>query len=209
MRARGDTAARRLRLEAGVGWALARFGTVHGLPSYLGAGNRAVQRAVSLSKAAGAEGGLGNGWCLGTAGLLVARCSVADETDLARLRADLLALDRQPLQRDLSLYHGELGRTEAMSVVSATAGTGAASPSLRRRAGLLLDALRRYSDYCGTPGGVPTPGLLGGLSGIGYGLLRLGFPDRVPPVLLLSARLGTTHYGREPTTGISAHSRGE
>jgi lantibiotic modifying enzyme len=171
---------------AGVGWALARFGAVRGEPAYLGAGSRAVRRAVSLADSAP---DLGTGWCRGTAGLLAARCCLADEASRGRLRADLHALGRQPVQRDLSLSHGELGLTEAISVASATAravstqprGT---SPSLRWRAGLVLDALRRRSDYCGTRG-VPTPGLLHGLAGIGYGLLRLGFPSQVPPVLLL------------------------
>jgi lantibiotic modifying enzyme len=171
---------------AGVGWALTRFGAVHGQPAYAGTGRRAVLRAVSLADAAP---DLGAGWCLGTAGLLAARCCLADEASLGRLRADLLAIGRRPVQRDLSLAHGELGLTQAISVASATvhAGPGqpgAASQSLRRRAGLVLDALRRRSDYCGAHG-VPAPGLLHGLAGIGYGLLRLAFPGQVPPVLLL------------------------
>jgi lantibiotic modifying enzyme len=32
---------------------------------------------------------------------------------------------------------------------------------------------------------VDTPGFLTGLAGIGYGLLRLALPDRVPSALLL------------------------
>ncbi|MGW4108391.1 lanthionine synthetase LanC family protein, partial [Streptomyces sp. NPDC004976] len=39
---------------------------------------------------------------------------------------------------------------------------------------------------CATPDHVPSPGLLDGLSGIGYGLLRLAHPGTVPSVLLLS-----------------------
>jgi lantibiotic modifying enzyme len=49
----------------------------------------------------------------------------------------------------------------------------------------VLDAIDRYGPGCGTPGAVSSPGLLNGLAGIGYGLLRLGFGDRVPSVLLL------------------------
>jgi lantibiotic modifying enzyme len=167
---------------AGVGWALARYGSVRGEPAYLRAGSRAVRRAVSLADAAP---GLEAGWCLGTAGLLAARCCLADEASLGRLRSDLLIFCRQPVRRDLSLSHGELGLTEAISVASAAAQAEAMPRSLRWRAGLVLDALRRHSDYFGTPGGVPTPGLLHGLAGIGYGLLRLAFPSQVPPVLLL------------------------
>ncbi|MGH3858012.1 ABC transporter permease subunit, partial [Actinokineospora sp.] len=50
---------------------------------------------------------------------------------------------------------------------------------------VLLDALDRHGPLCGTPGAVSTPGLLSGMAGIGYSLLRLGLPDRVPSVLLL------------------------
>jgi lantibiotic modifying enzyme len=167
---------------AGIGWALARFATVTGDPAYLLAGRRAVRRAVTLAEATQDPA---NGWYTGTAGLLAARCCLSDKASLARLHADLLTLGKNPVLPDLSLCHGELGITEALSVVSVTVGAGASPRWLRQRAGLLLGALRRYPRYCGTPSGVPTPGLLNGLSGIGYGLLRLAFPDQVPPVLLL------------------------
>jgi type 2 lantibiotic biosynthesis protein LanM len=49
---------------------------------------------------------------------------------------------------------------------------------------------------CGTPNEIETPSLMTGLSGIGYGLLRLAAPDRLPPVQLLwppSATSSETH----------------
>jgi lantibiotic modifying enzyme len=81
------------------------------------------------------------------------------------------------------LCHGELGIAEALTLLSTQ--VPAAVAARRRRAGLVLDAIDRYGLGCGTPGGVPTPGLLYGLAGIGYGLLRLGFADLVPSVLVL------------------------
>jgi lantibiotic modifying enzyme len=45
--------------------------------------------------------------------------------------------------------------------------------------------VRRGGWRCGIPGGVETPGLMMGLAGIGYGLLRVGAADRVPSVLAL------------------------
>lgn len=41
--------------------------------------------------------------------------------------------------------------------------------------------------------GVTSPGLLTGLAGVGYGLLRLGFGSRIPSVLLLEPKTGTEH----------------
>ena len=49
----------------------------------------------------------------------------------------------------------------------------------------VLDSVQRVGPTCGTPRGIESPGLLTGLAGIGYGLLRAGFPGDVPSVLLL------------------------
>ncbi len=86
----------------------------------------------------------------------------------------------QPPRADLSLGGGELGVLDALTVL-ADAGDADARRELRRRAGTILDRPL----HCGTPGGVPSPGLLTGLAGIGYGLLRLGFSARVPSLLPL------------------------
>lgn len=117
------------------------------------------------------------GWCTGLAGIAAARASVTDDPETLVQR-----LTDGPPRADLSLCHGELGVAEALIVLH-RAGPGAGA-ALRKRAGLLIGAIDRHGTPCGTPGGVATPGLLAGLAGIGYGLLRLGFPERVPSVLL-------------------------
>ncbi|MEU3197398.1 lanthionine synthetase LanC family protein, partial [Streptomyces sp. NPDC006996] len=55
-----------------------------------------------------------------------------------------------------------------------------------RHAGRALALVEAQNHRCATPDDVPSPGLLDGLSGIGYGLLRLAHPGTVPSVLLLS-----------------------
>ncbi|MEV6938857.1 lanthionine synthetase LanC family protein [Streptomyces sp. NPDC051132] len=87
---------------------------------------------------------------------------------------------------DLSPCHGELGVTEALAALAGR-GHAEARSSLTGRTGLVLGLLQDWGPRCGTPGHIPTPGLLTGLSGIGYALLRLGFADTVPSVLLLGA----------------------
>src|SRR6476469_1437807 len=114
------------------------------------------------------------GWCRGAAG----HAAAGADGDIGRL------LGGRPVLGDLSLCHGELGIAEALTVAG-SGGDESAAAARRRGAGLVLDALTRHGARCGTPGGVTTPGLLTGLAGIGYGLLRLGFADRVPSVLLL------------------------
>ena len=59
--------------------------------------------------------------------------------------------------------------------------------SLANRIGAkLLESIDRHGPLCATPGGVETPGLMLGLAGIGYGLLRLAEPAAVPSVLALA-----------------------
>ena len=47
----------------------------------------------------------------------------------------------------------------------------------------VIDDIVRNGARCGTPEHVPSPGMMNGLSGIGYGLLRLADPDRIPSLL--------------------------
>lgn len=122
-----------------------------------------------------------HGWCRGAAGVVAVR-GVRPGDDPARITRRFA---RRPVLRDLSLCHGELGVAEALVVLAAADPDRSVQRVLRWRAGLVLDAIDRHGPGCGTPDGVATPGLLNGLAGIGYGLLRLGFPTQVPSVLLL------------------------
>ncbi|MFL6075217.1 MAG: type 2 lanthipeptide synthetase LanM family protein [Mycobacteriales bacterium] len=164
------------RGSAGVGWALARYAAA-------GGGDRCARAASTVLDHAriGLTPGSGDSWCAGTAGLAAAQAGLAG----ASVEWAVKRLAGRPVLRDLSLCHGELGIAEALVELAARRPDSSAARARRRRGGLVLDAIGRYGASCGTPGGVPTPGLLSGLAGIGYGLLRLAFPERVPSVLLL------------------------
>ncbi|WP_424533420.1 type 2 lanthipeptide synthetase LanM family protein [Sphaerisporangium viridialbum] len=167
---------------AGIGWALTRF-AVHAPDSrHTLAGRRALRRAGEQIVPGGPQG---HGWCRGTAGLLMARACLAGDAATAETEAALLSLTERPVLGDLSLCHGELGIADALLVLTAIRPDQGAAPALHHRADLVLDAVHRHGPTCATPGGIATPGLLHGLAGIGYGLLRLGFPRTVPSVLLL------------------------
>ncbi|MEU8263731.1 type 2 lanthipeptide synthetase LanM family protein [Micromonospora sp. NPDC048999] len=163
---------------AGIGWALARFAESGADQRYAQAAWRAASRAGTP---AGAIADESYGWCSGAAGLLLARTGLTGD---AAARSVLPRLADRPVLRDLSLCHGELGIAEVLIVAGAARGR-AARQVRRHRAGQILAAINQHAPYCGTPGGIATPGLLNGLAGIGYGLLRLGFAERVPSVLLL------------------------
>jgi lantibiotic modifying enzyme len=122
--------------------------------------------------------------------------------DGAGLERTVEQLADRPVLRNLSLCHGELGITEAL-ITFAARRPDRLGARVRRRGGLVLDAVGRYGAGCGTPGGVSTPGLLSGLAGIGYGLLRLAFTERVPSVLLIEP------MSRVPASAGSKKSRAE
>ncbi|EOD68474.1 Lanthionine synthetase C family protein, partial [Amycolatopsis vancoresmycina DSM 44592] len=94
------------------------------------------------------------------------------------------AVAARPPSADQSLCHGELGTLEAL-VVLAGQGHEPSVSALRRATSRLVGAIEGHGLQCGTPHGVASPGLLTGTGGIGFGLLRVGFAEQVPSVLLL------------------------
>ncbi|GLX16525.1 type 2 lanthipeptide synthetase LanM family protein [Streptomyces lavendulae] len=196
---------------AGRGWALLRFaeaaagsgsGAAGGAERYRFAGLAALRAAVD-GEPAGGRGPVGHGgapadasgpsasgarasaWCRGRAGIALAVLdaphTLADQALATWARGTVEALGRDLPAADDSLCHGEAGVCELL-------GHGAA-PEARahwiRRVGALLASVEETGSRSGAPDGVAHPGLLTGLAGIGHGLLRAGFPERVPSLLLL------------------------
>lgn len=127
------------------------------------------------------------GWYRGLAGRLMAGYATAESAEQWRvLRGIARRIAEQPVHTDLSLCHGEAGITEALIALAEQTGHDDDAAVVRHRAGQVLQEFYRSGPSCGTPGHVPTPGLLTGLAGIGYGLLRLGFAATVPSVLTLA-----------------------
>jgi lantibiotic modifying enzyme len=91
--------------------------------------------------------------------------------------------------RNHSLCHGDLGSLEFLARAAVTLDDRNLVWEARRMATTIVDDIERHGWRCGTPLGVETPGLLTGLAGIGYGLLRTVRPDLVPSVLALEPPL--------------------
>ncbi|KAB2368830.1 type 2 lanthipeptide synthetase LanM family protein [Actinomadura montaniterrae] len=132
---------------------------------------RFASRARSLA-AGEQDPGRDPGWCQGAAGVALARLELAaryrsDAALLERSLATAAAVLRDAAPQDDSLCHGTAAVYEALSALDGTA------PVPRR------DAWRTALPE-------PAPGLLAGLSGIGYALLRRARPAEVPPVLALA-----------------------
>ncbi len=165
---------------AGIAWALRRY-----------AGHR-PERAAHAERTAVAllDSGAHHGdpadlsWSHGLAGRAVAGLPnpVGPPDDASLFEASVRLADA-PIGPDLSLAQGVLGRLEALTVLAGQ-GDSTARSALRRHTGHVLALVEAQGHRCATPDHV-LPGLLTGLAGIGYGLLRLAHPGTVPSVLLL------------------------
>lgn len=130
-------------------------------------------------------------WCHGAPGIGLARAASlaagsGTSQDTEDLRRALDATARHGGHANHSLCHGELGNLELFAAAR-TVSDPRVREQWRRRAAAVVARIERDGPVCGTPGGVPTPGLMAGLAGIGHGLLRIAAADRVPPALLLAA----------------------
>lgn len=121
-------------------------------------------------------------WCHGAPGIGLARLARLAELDdpvvQSEIEAAIAATVSAPTGLNHSLCHGDLGNLELLIQARR------AEP-LAQAASSVLESIRRDGWRCGWALSVETPGLMLGLAGIGYGLLRLARPDQVPSVLLL------------------------
>jgi lantibiotic modifying enzyme len=83
------------------------------------------------------------------------------------------------------LCHGELGNADILLTASEVLRDSRWRIQADRIAAAALDTARESGWICGNPLGVESPGLMTGISGIGYALLRLADPARVPSILAL------------------------
>ena len=145
-------------------------------------------------------------WCHGAAGIALGRLAGLPHLDDAETRQEIeiavaTTLD-QGFGRTHSLCHGDLGNLEPVL----RAADALDRPDLREHAGRIaagaLATLRGRGPVFGIPGATEPPGLMVGLAGIGYGLLRLAAPGRVPSVLTLDPPIPFPPYGDHPV-GLS------
>ncbi|CAM5238182.1 hypothetical protein SHIRM173S_06190 [Streptomyces hirsutus] len=116
-------------------------------------------------------------WSGGLAGAAAVAAHLSPAPSVSRVPVRPADAEVRP---DLSLGRGTLGTLEALAV-RAGRGDPAAAGALARRTGRALALVEAQGHRCATPDHVPSPGPLDGLSGIGYGLLRLAHPGTVPP----------------------------
>jgi len=193
---------------AGIGAALARLADATGTDAYRRAAERAfafVARNFSESDANWpvAEADANDisttiirmsAWCHGAPGIAIASAIAGPSSAIARQAA--IALDRIPEWAPNQTDHvccGHMGRVDALLTAGPALGSAEAVPRARTIAARVLARARRKQHFrLSAPGfeyRVFDPGFFKGLSGIGYGLLRLAHPDRIPSVIAFDVRV--------------------
>jgi type 2 lantibiotic biosynthesis protein LanM len=179
--------------SAGIGWALLRYARTPAFADdarpHAEAGAALLRSALDTSLRAAGD----LSWHSGLSGVLLASVDGLDTAghpgaDAAFDRCVRL-LDAAAPASDLSLRQGTLGRLEPL-IALAGRGHAGARAALPLRTGGVLGLIEQQGHRCATPDHVTSPGLLTGLAGIGYALLRLGFPETVPPVATFDHPVG-------------------
>jgi type 2 lantibiotic biosynthesis protein LanM len=135
----------------------------------------------------GSEGEFAIAWCHGAPGIALSRLCALDNLEDPRLRDEIdVALNATftgGFGGNHTLCHGDLGNADILLYAAEVLGM----PAWRDRAHQIVAAVLCNNDtwVCGNPLGVESPGLMTGIAGIGYALLRFADPDRIPSVLSL------------------------
>jgi lantibiotic modifying enzyme len=151
--------------------------------------------SAAVPAAPAPDGSVAMSWCYGAPGVGLARLAALRHLDAASpARAALAAEIAEALRLTVAhgfgqnhcLCHGDLGSLDFLLSAQRQLGGAALGRQVRRRAQQVLASIDRDGWCCGTRGAVESPGLMNGIAGIGYGLLRLADPDRVPSILALA-----------------------
>ncbi len=131
-------------------------------------------------------------WCHGAPGIALARLVTLGHTldpwVEQEARSALAKCLEAPVLDSESLCHGSLGNLDTLIHAAATfPGELLWSDEVRRRVSELRLTLEHRGLRCARPNYVNVPGLMTGLSGIGYGVLRLASPEVFPSVLALAS----------------------
>jgi type 2 lantibiotic biosynthesis protein LanM len=129
-------------------------------------------------------------WCHGAAGIGLARLGALEQLDEDETRSDidraLNATIGYGFSINHSLCHGALGNVELLLTAARVLDRPQDHEALARATADVAASIEANGWVTGVPLGAETPGFMVGLAGIGYELLRLAEPDKVPCVLLLA-----------------------
>lgn len=128
-------------------------------------------------------------WCHGAPGIGLSRVQMFPYLSDDKIHSEIIAAVETTKAHGFggnhSLCHGDLGNLELLLQASDILDEPHWRDGAYGIATTVLESIKTHGWICGVPQGVETPGLMTGLAGIGYGLLRLAEPEKVPSVLVL------------------------
>jgi lantibiotic modifying enzyme len=169
----------------GIGWALARLALATGEPRFADTANAAFAYEETLYDESGGgwldlrgEGRITAAWCHGSVGIGLAAADLARrgwDVSCGLLERAAEVTCRHELCWNHSLCHGDLGNWELLDVALAS-GRAPAGTDRRLLDARIIGSIERNGPVSGLLRDTFTPGLLHGLGGVGYQLLRM-HPD--------------------------------
>jgi len=129
-------------------------------------------------------------WCHGAPGIGLGRLASLPYMDDAAIRAEIETAMQTTITRGFganhSLCHGDMGNAELPLIAAQVLDNPELQQTIKQITSMLLENVETQGWVSGIPMGVETPGLMTGLAGTGYALLRWAAPERVPSVLVLA-----------------------
>lgn len=128
-------------------------------------------------------------WCHGAPGIGLGRLASLPYIDDAIIRQEIEVALQTTLKSGFglnhSICHGALGNIEPLCYAARVLDDPQYHKHVEERTAMILNSIEEYGWRCGIPSGLETPGLMSGIAGIGYALLRLAAPEAVPCLLTL------------------------
>lgn len=188
---------------AGMGWALIHVGHLTNRQDFVRAGMKAFEYERSLYSSANAgwpdfreavaeEAAdiCSMAWCHGGPGIGLSRATLPPvyigPAELIDIENALRPMRNSALAPTDCLCHGEFGNIEFLLCAADPTRQPDLNRLAKRRTTAAIERYRRIGNWrCGAVPNEATPGLLIGLAGIGYGMLRCYFSDETPSILAL------------------------
>ncbi len=187
---------------AGFAWALARLASWTGESRFDEGARSALAYERSLfspendnwpdlrsDRMTDGQWGFFHAWCHGAPGIGLSRLALLDVLEDEGLEGEIQAALRSTRKQGFGgsqcLCHGDLGNLELLTQAGQRFGDPELKEEAKQLAGRILAGLERDGSRCGLSSRVELPGLMTGLAGIGYGLLKVADPESMPSVLLL------------------------
>ena len=209
---------------AGIAWALLELAALTGEKIFRATALRALQYERSLFSATEGNwpdlrelrvtGTTANdnatrfvmAWCHGAPGIGLSRLLCLQHVYGGEIHSEIEAALATTVTKGFganhSICHGDLGNLELLLAAHLTLREPRWQAEVNRMIAIILEDAEQNGWRCGNPAGVEAPGLMTGLAGIGYQLLRLAQPNRVPSILALASPASPAR-----TVSDRAHSR--